>query len=32
MKTIKGDGYKYLGILEYDDLLHYRINNKLKSE
>ena len=32
MKTVKHDGYKYLGILEYDDLLHERTKNALRSE
>ncbi len=32
MKTIEEDGYKYLGILEYDDLLRERMKDILNHE
>ena len=32
MKTIEKDGYKYLGILEYEDLLRERMMDILNHE
>ena len=30
--TVEDDGYKYLGVVEYNDLLHERMKNALRSE
>ena len=32
MKTVEDDGYKYVGVLEYDNLLHERMENALRRE
>ena len=32
MKTVEEGGYKYLGILEHDDLLHEKMKSKIKIE
>ena len=32
MKSIDEDGYKYLGILEYDEVLHAEIKIRLQNE
>ena len=32
MKTVEEDGYKYLGILEYSELLHEEMKTKIRSE
>ena len=32
IKTVDDDGYKSLWVLEYDDLLHEKIKNGLRSE
>ena len=32
MKSVKEDGYKYLGILEYNEVLHAEMNTRLQNE